>query len=316
MDNFSYIANADVAAIDELYQQFKQNPESVDESWQNFFKGFDFSQQYNGNGHSNGNGAAVATPPATSSVSAEHIRKEMEVVHLIRGFRSRAHLLSNTNPIGKRRDRQPMLDLSDFNLSEADLDTVFEAGNEVFLRPAKLSEILDALKKVYLGRIGFEYLYIRDRRAKGWLRRKIEQEYLNFKPSTEQKKHILTKLNQAVSFENFLHTKYLGKKRFSLEGGESSIAGLDAAINLGAEIGVEEVVIGMAHRGRLNILTNILEKPYESVFNEFEENIPENEYSGDGDVKYHQGYQSQIVTPMGKTVSMKLMAKSFAFGNR
>lgn len=307
MDQFSYIANADVAALDALYQQYKENPTSVDESWQNFFKGFEFNQTFNG--ASNGTAKSAAGVPATNGapVSAEHTRKEMEVVHLIRGYRSRGHLLSKTNPIGGRKDRQPMLDLSDFNLSDADLDTVFEAGIELFGEAATLRKIVDALKKVYLGKIGFEYLYIRDRKAKNWLRKKIENEYLYFDPSRDQKLRIFEKLNEAVNFENFIHTKFLGKKRFSLEGGESTIPALDIAINRGAELGVEEVVIGMAHRGRLNVLTNILQKPYEQVFNEFEENVQLESYS-DGDVKYHMGYTSQVETPEGKRVSLKLMA--------
>lgn len=309
MDQFSYIANADVAALDVIYQQYKQNPASVDESWQNFFKGFEFNQAYNGNGHANGtNGASPVTKASIgAAASAEHTRKEMEVVHLIRGYRSRGHLLSKINPIGPRKDRKPMLDLADFNLSEADLDTVFEAGVELFGEAATLRKIVEALTKVYLGKIGFEYLFIRDRQAKNWLRKKIEQEYLNFEPTREQKLRIFEKLNEAVNFENFLHTKFLGKKRFSLEGGESTIPALDVAINRGAELGVEEVVIGMAHRGRLNILTNILQKPYEQVFNEFEENVQLDAYT-DGDVKYHMGYSSQVETPEGKRVSLKLMA--------
>ena len=307
MDQFSYIANADVAALDAIYQQYKQDPTSVDESWQNFFKGFEFHQAYSGNGQSTGTNAAAAKPAGITTASAEHTRKEMEVVHLIRGYRSRGHLLSKINPIGPRKDRKPMLDLADFNLSEADLDTVFEAGIELFGEAATLRKIVDALKKVYLGKIGFEYLYIRDRQAKNWLRKKIEQEYLNFEPSREQKLRIFEKLNEAVNFENFLHTKFLGKKRFSLEGGESTIPALDIVINRGAELGVEEVVIGMAHRGRLNILTNILQKPYEQVFNEFEENVQLDAYT-DGDVKYHMGYSSQVETPEGKRVSLKLMA--------
>lgn len=312
MDQFSYIANADVAALDAIYQQYKQDPTSVDESWQNFFRGFEFSQTFN-NGHTNGTTPATASPvstakaPVSTSASAEHTRKEMEVVHLIRGYRSRGHLLSKINPIGPRKDRKSMLELSDFNLSDEDLDTVFEAGVELFGEAATLRKIHEALTKVYLGKIGFEYLYIRDRQAKSWLRKKIEQEYLYFDPTREQKLRIFEKLNEAVNFENFLHTKFLGKKRFSLEGGESTIPALDIAINRGAELGVEEVVIGMAHRGRLNILTNILQKPYEQVFNEFEENVQLDAYT-DGDVKYHMGYSSQVETPEGKRVSLKLMA--------
>lgn len=304
MEKYSYIANSEAAYIEELYQQFQQQPDAVDPSWQRFFEGFEFSLKYGeGKPASNGNGA----PSAEKSVSAHHTRKEMEVVHLIRGYRQRGHLASQTNPLGPRKNRFPELDLKDFNLSESDLDTVFEAGIEVFGRAATLREIVTALQKVYTGKIGFEYQYIRDRQVKSWLRKKIENEYLNFNPSIEQKKRILEKLNEAVTFENFLHTKFLGKKRFSLEGGEAAIPALDVAINRGAELGVEEVVVGMAHRGRLNVLTNIMHKPYEQVFNEFEENVVLDEFS-DGDVKYHMGYESQIETPEGKRVSLKLMA--------
>ncbi|UBM60493.1 2-oxoglutarate dehydrogenase E1 component [Marinilongibacter aquaticus] len=299
MDQYSFVSNADVLAIESLYQQYKENPQSVDESWQNFFKGFDFSETWKSNGH--------AGPAKATGTDQEHIRKEIEVVHLIRGIRARGHMAAKIDPLYDFRKKDANLTLQDFNLSESDLDTVFEAGHEVFGRPATLREIDAALRKVYMGNIGFEYQYIRDRRIKSWFRKKLEGEFLNFKPSIDQKKRILKKLNQAVAFESFLHTKFLGKKRFSLEGGESAIPGLDAAITKGSELGVEEVVIGMAHRGRLNVLTNILQKPYEQVFNEFEENVELEQYR-DGDVKYHMGYTSQISMPSGSRVSMKLMA--------
>ena len=167
MDQYSYLANADVSAIESLYQQFKENPDSVDESWHNFFKGFEFSNQWNNEGKT------------ASSVSAsdEHVRKEIEVVHLIRGIRARGHMAGNVNPLWPERKHNPSLALEDFKLSEADLDTVFEAGIEVLGRPATLREINDTLRKVYIGPIGFEYQYIRDRKIKGWFRRKIEGEY-------------------------------------------------------------------------------------------------------------------------------------------
>ena len=299
MDQYSYIANGDVAAIESLYQQYLQNPESVDPSWQYFFKGFEFSKSWN---------VETKAPESTSSITEnKSIFKEREVVHLIRGYRSRGHMISKIDPLYSNRKYDANLDLAFFQLSENDLDTVFEAGVEVFGRPATLREIQSSLKTIYGGKIGFEYLFIRDRKIKSWFRGKIEKDYLTYNPSFDKKRRILKKINQAVAFENFLHTKFLGKKRFSLEGGESAIAGLDAAILKGAELGVEEVVIGMAHRGRLNVLTNIMQKPYDQVFNEFEENVPTLEFS-DGDVKYHMGYSSQIETPSGKRVSMKLMA--------
>ncbi|GAB2800668.1 2-oxoglutarate dehydrogenase E1 component [Rhabdobacter roseus] len=306
MDKYSYIANSGSAYIEELYNSYKQDPSSVEEGWRTFFEGFEFSQKYPLNGHPNGvNGVAAKAAPVEGKADISLIRKEMEVVHLIRGYRSRGHLLATTNPIRERRDRKPRLDLADFHLSEADLDTVFEAGVEVFGRPAKLREIVDALKKIYTGDIGFEYLYIRDREQKSWLREKIEKEALDMKFSTEEKKHILSKLNEAVVFENFLHTKYLGQKRFSLEGGETTIPALDAMINRAGELGVVEVMIGMAHRGRLNVLANVMRKTYEQIFNEFEGNLPDQVW-GDGDVKYHMGFSSQIELPSGEKMYLKL----------
>ncbi|GGB88882.1 2-oxoglutarate dehydrogenase E1 component [Dyadobacter sediminis] len=306
MDKYTYIANSDAAYIEELYNSYKHDAASVDEGWQKFFEGFDFSQKYpvNGNGHTNGaaNGKETA---AAGKVDPSRIRKEMEVVHLIRGYRSRGHLLATTNPIQKRKDRQPQLDIADFNLGNEDLDSVFEAGVEVFGRPATLREIVDSLKTIYTRNIGFEYLYIRDREQKSWLRKKIEKEALNMTFSIDEKKHILSKLNEAVVFENFLHTKYLGQKRFSLEGGETTIPALDAMINKAAEMGVVEVMIGMAHRGRLNVLANIMQKTYGQIFNEFEGNLPDQVW-GDGDVKYHMGFASQITTKNGEKVHLKL----------
>ncbi|QJD77177.1 2-oxoglutarate dehydrogenase E1 component [Spirosoma rhododendri] len=313
MDQYSYIANSDVAYIDQLYQSYKKDPQSVDESWQQFFKGFDFSSTYtdkpNGNGKTNGaavngvasNGAATAAKP----VDATHAEKEVSVASLIKAYRSRGHLLAKTNPLKERKDRQPRVDLPDYALSDADLDTVFESGKLLGIGPATLRTIMESLRKIYAGNIGFEYMYIREMDVKNWLRNKIEKEALEFSPSLDEKKRILEKLNEATVFENFLATKYLGQKRFSLEGGESTIPALDTIISQAAELGVEEVMIGMAHRGRLNVLSNIMGKSYEAIFDGFEGNVPQHAY-GDGDVKYHLGYSSLLHTPAGKEISVKL----------
>lgn len=295
MDSFSYVANADTQVIADLYEAYKQDPNSVDSSWRDFFKGFDFSQTWVGEG----------APTGAVSSDATQVQKEMAVISLIKAFRSRGHLLSKTNPVRERKDRKPRLDLVDYSLSDADLDTVFQAGSFMGLGAATLRTIQAALHKIYAGTIGFEYSYIRDVQQKEWLRNKIEKEAMSFKPTFEEKKHILQKMNEAVVFENFLGTKYLGQKRFGLEGGESTIAGLDAIINLAADAGVKEAMIGMAHRGRLNVLANIMHKSYESIFDGFEGNVP-NEIHGDGDVKYHLGYSSKHVSPNGSEISLKL----------
>ncbi len=304
MDQFSYIANADTAAISDLYESYLKDPNSVDISWQNFFKGFDFHAAFNGsNGTSNGQAkvANVASAPVDSSM----IQKEMAVISLIKAFRSRGHLLAKTNPIRERKDRRPRLDLKDYALSDADLDTDFQAGIFLGIGAVSLRKILESLNKIYSGSIGFEYMYIREPEVKEWLRAKIEKEALAFAPSIDEKKQILEKLNEAVVFENFLGTKYLGQKRFGLEGGESTIPALDAIVNRSADLGVQEVMIGMAHRGRLNVLANIMHKSYDAIFDGFEGNLPD-QIHGDGDVKYHLGYSSKHITPSGVEVSMKL----------
>jgi len=309
MDKYSYIANADASSIDELYQAYRQDPSSVDESWQKFFEGFDFSLTY-GESKNGGNGhpetAVSASPEAKTSATVALSEKELQVRNLIYAYRTRGHLRAKTNPVRPRKDRKALLDLSDFGLTEQDLDTVFEVGHELQIGPATLRKIHETLQRIYEGPIGFEYRYIREPDAAEWLKDKIEREMLVFNPSIEEKKRILSKLNEAVVFENFLQTKYLGQKRFSLEGGETTIPALDAIINKAAELGVEECIIGMAHRGRLNVLVNIIGKTYENVFNEFEGNAVPDLTFGDGDVKYHMGYSSQVQTTSGKTIHLKL----------
>lgn len=315
MDKFSYIANAHVSYIDELYNSYKQDPESIDPSWKEFFDGFDFALTNYGEAE-NGSAAAASSngaPAKNGSLATpgtimdmEQLPKEIKVRALIHAHRSRAHLRSKTNPVRERRDRKALIDPQDFGLGQEDMNTEFQAGNEIGIGKAKLSAIIDALKTIYEGPMGFEYLYIRDPEMLDWFKTKVEKEALAFNPSVEEKKRILFKLNQAVVFENFLHTKYLGQKRFSLEGGESTIPFLDAVINSAALGGVEEVMIGMAHRGRLNVLANIMGKTYEQIFSEFEGTAKPDLTMGDGDVKYHMGYSSDIVTPGDKKVHLKL----------
>ena len=308
MDRYSYIANADGAYIDALYQSYQQDPGSVDASWQKFFEGFEFSLTYgeNGNGHSrggNGNGASVTETPPAKVTAAE---KELQVRNLIYAYRTRGHLQAKTNPVRPRKDRKAMLELADFGLTESDLDTVFEVGHELKIGPATLRKIHETLRRIYEGTIGFEYRYIRESEAAEWLKDKIETEAIHFNPTIEEKTRILFKLNEAVVFENFLQTKYLGQKRFSLEGGETTIPALDAIINKASELGAEECIVAMAHRGRLNVLVNIIGKTYENVFSEFEGTAVPDLTFGDGDVKYHMGYSSQVETVSGKKIHLKL----------
>ncbi|MFD2248510.1 2-oxoglutarate dehydrogenase E1 component [Pontibacter ruber] len=305
MDKYTYIANAHGDYIDELYKAYQQDPESVDFGWRKFFEGYEFSSAYGENGHATE--GAVASPVKAAGAAAPAVSdKEVSVRNLIHAYRTRGHLRSKTNPVRERKDRHAMLDLQDFGLSEADLDTVFQVGEIIGIGPATLRDILGALKKIYEGSIGFEYMYIRDPEVLEWFKQKVERDSLNFNPGIEYKKRILSKLNEAVVFENFLHTKFLGQKRFSLEGGETTIPALDAIIDKGSELGVKEVVIGMAHRGRLNVLANIMGKTYEQIFSEFEGTAVPDLTMGDGDVKYHMGFSSEVVTPSGNKVNLKL----------
>ncbi|MFK7931958.1 MAG: 2-oxoglutarate dehydrogenase E1 component [Saprospiraceae bacterium] len=296
MNDFSFVANAHPSFIDSLYEQYQQDPSQIDEGWRNFFKGFDYAE-----GSSNGHSAPAGVTP--------NFAKEIKVVSLIKAFRNRGHLLSDTNPVRSRRDRKAALNIEDFGLTDADLGTVFQSGKEAGLENATLQQIIDHMKNVYCGHIGFEYHHIEDREKRRWIRTKIESHHPEkaYNIPLEKKKRILEKLNGAVIFEEFLHKKYVGQKRFSLEGGESTIVGLDGIINKAAEDKVEEVIIGMAHRGRLNVLVNIMGKTYEQIFNEFEGKAVPDSSLGDGDVKYHLGYSSLVDTTSDKKIHLKLV---------
>ncbi|WP_026210859.1 2-oxoglutarate dehydrogenase E1 component [Flexithrix dorotheae] len=298
MDKYSFIANAHGSYIDEMYKSYKENPDSVDTSWQRFFEGFEFSQANYGQ---NGEEAAGGV------VDQSQAHKEIAVNELIEAYRLRGHLESKTNPVRERLNRKALLEIEHFGLSESDLKTVFQSGKKIGIGPATLEDIIKKLRTIYCGKIGFEFSSIREPEIHEWFRQKVEEEFPKFTLTSDEKKRVLEKLNEAVVFENFLHTKYVGQKRFSLEGGESTIPALDAIINHGSELGIQEVVMGMAHRGRLNILTNIVRKTYEEVFNEFEGAALPDETMGDGDVKYHLGFSSQINTLNGKEVTVNLL---------
>ncbi|TNE56715.1 MAG: 2-oxoglutarate dehydrogenase E1 component [Bacteroidetes bacterium] len=299
MKDISAVFNAHPQYIESLYQSWLKDPESVESDWAVFFKGFDFALS-----SANGNGAAT-------TATATDFGREFAVMALIHGYRNRGHMLSDTNPVKERKDRHPKLALSDYGLSDADLDKSFAAGAEVGMPNAPLRDIIAHLKKIYCGKIGFETTHIYDKDRLYWLRKRVEQRDLSddFGFPVEKKQRILEKLNGSVVFEQFLHTKFVGQKRFSLEGGEATIPALDAIITAASEseIPVEEIVIGMAHRGRLNVLANILGKTYEQIFSEFEsKTIPDLSF-GDGDVKYHLGFSSQVKTLHGKEVYLKLL---------
>jgi len=304
MKDFSYITSSHPAYIENLYTDFIKNPESVDVDLRKFFEGFDFAvSSHNGNGKAT---TASAAPVAERAVlSVTNLDKEFGVYQLIQAYRNKGHLVSKTNPIRERKDRNANLALSYFGLNDGDLETEFVAGKFAGVGKATLKTILDHLKKCYTGSVGTEFSALNDPEKIDWIVNAVETTMQEPVP-LEQKRRILQKLNEGVMFEKFLQTKYVGQKRFSLEGGENTISALDAIINTAVENHVQEVVIGMAHRGRLNVLANILGKTYEQIFTEFEGNATVDSTMGSGDVKYHKGFSSDIETPSGKLVHLKL----------
>lgn len=300
MKDFSYITQSHPAYIESLYNDFRQNPESVDPEFRKFFEGFDFALSGGINGQAT---AGVSGTPV--SFDGDQLLKEFAVYNLIQDYRKKAHLVAKTNPIRERKDRGANLDLKYFGLTDADFQQNFAAGQFIGLGNATLQQIVDRLKKIYCGRIGVEYQYVVNQKRMEWLQNEIESNFHKSAP-LEQKKRILQKLNEGVIFEKFLHTKYIGQKRFSLEGGETTIAALDAMLTTAADLGTEEAVIGMAHRGRLNVLANILGKTYEQIFSEFEGTAIPDQTMGSGDVKYHLGFSSEVETANGKKIHLKL----------
>ncbi|MEM9985647.1 MAG: 2-oxoglutarate dehydrogenase E1 component, partial [Bacteroidota bacterium] len=241
-----------------------------------------------------------------ASLSSSAASKEIHVLNLINAYRSRGHLFTLTNPVRERRKYAPDLSLENFELSDSDLNTTFQAGVEVGLGPATLKEIVDLLKTTYCQSIGAEFRYVRKPEMVSWLQTRMEGKRNEPDFSLEKKKHLLHMLNRAVIFEKFLGTKFVGQKRFSLEGAETLIPALDAAIEKGASLGIEEFVMGMAHRGRLNVLANIMQKEYDEIFSEFEgKEYAESIFQGD--VKYHLGFSADIETSDKHKVHLSLM---------
>lgn len=303
MERFSFLNAAHTAYLAELYDQYLQHPDSVEPSWRAFFQGFDFGKE-----SSNGISEEVleeAQMDFAEGEVPEQVVKEFQVIRLIDGYRTRGHLFTKTNPVRERRKYSPTLDIENFGLEQKDLDTVFNAGEILGIGPKPLKDIITHLQKVYCQSIGIEYMYIRKPEEIEWIQDKLNINENQPKFDADRKKQILKKLNEAVSFESFLHTKYVGQKRFSLEGGESLIPALDALIEKAAEFGVKDFVMGMAHRGRLNTLTNIFGKSAKDIFSEFDGKDYEQDIF-DGDVKYHLGWTSCRTTDSGKEININI----------
>ena len=305
MDKFSYLGNIEISQIEELYQQYLANPDSIEPSWKEFFQGFDFARSGARDEGQETNHLLKDEASTPSASERAGVRQEFNVVNLINGYRTRGHLFTKTNPVRERRKYFPTLDLENFGLTNADLDTVFHAGSLIGIGDAKLKDIIEHLVQTYCESVGAEYKYIRTPEVIDWLEKKMESSCNSQNFSINQKKRMLHKLNEATAFENFLHTKFVGQKRFSLEGSETLIPGLDAIVECGAELGIKEFVIGMSHRGRLSVLANILGKTYEDIFAEFE-GLEYDENSFAGDVKYHLGFSSDVTTTTGKKIHLSV----------
>ena len=288
-DKFSYLNATDPSVIEALFEQFRKDPASVEESWRNFFEGFEFCQK----NYKAEEGEAFIYP------------NEFKVMNLITAYRQRGHLFTRTNPVRTRRKYFPTLSLENFGLKDDELSKMFQAGKELGLGNARLSDIITHLQHTYCQSIGVEYLYIRRPEIVEWLKIKMESTRNTPSFDHEGKERILTKLAEAVLMEKFIHRKFPGHKSFSLEWVESLIPALDAIVQKGSDLGVQEFVIGMAHRGRLNVLANIMQKPFTHIFSEFEGK----EYKDEdllGDVKYHLGFSSDITGQNGRPIHLTL----------
>ncbi len=292
MDKFSYLGNAETETIEELYKQFKEDPESLDKSWKDFFKGFEFAQ-------------SNFEVKSRDGYIPNDLDKEFKVINYIHTFRRRGHLFTKTNPVRTRRKYFPTLDLENYELSEEDLDKEFHAGNEIGIGTTSLRKIVEYLNDTYCQSIGSEYMFIRNPSKINWLQHKIESSRNRTNFTVDEKKQIFNELKKAVGFESFIHKKFVGQKRFSLEGAETLIPALRNILEKGSELGITDFTLGMAHRGRLNVLGNIIEKPYENILQEF---VAEGYEEGIalGDVKYHLGYGNRITTSSGKVVDLNL----------
>ena len=288
MDKFSFLGALHTGMIEEMYQNYLQDPKSISEEWSSFFQGFDFAKEV-----------------YSEEDIPQIFQKEFKVINLIDAYRKSGHLFTQTNPVRERRQYSPTLDYKNFGLEDSDLEVEFQAGEQVGIGASKLSDIIKHLDQVYCQSIGVEYMYVRDPKEIDWIKNRLHKNSNTPKFEAKQKKHILHKLNQAVAFENFLHKKFVGQKRFSLEGAESLIPALDALVEYSSDLGVEEFVMGMSHRGRLNVLANIFNKTYKEIFSEFEGELYEDDNIS-GDVKYHLGFTSMQKCSNGNNIKLNL----------
>jgi 2-oxoglutarate dehydrogenase E1 component len=300
MNSLEFPSRANADLIEATYRAWLDNPDSVDPTWRAFFQGFSLGS----------NGASLHSANGTTEAAAimADSLKQAQVHSLIYHYRSIGHIQAHLDPLSDPPPPSPRLALGEFGLSEADLEKTFDVGHYLAGGQMKLGQLVENLRQTYCGRIGVEYVHIQETEVRRWLQDRMEPTCNQPQFTAEEKIRILRRVHKAELFEKFLHTKYVGQKRFSLEGGETVIAALDTIVEHCPEVGVEEIIMGMAHRGRLNVLTSIMRKSFDQLFEQFSENYLPDTVAGDGDVKYHLGYEAVLSTTSGKKVEVRLAA--------
>ncbi|MBT3469595.1 MAG: 2-oxoglutarate dehydrogenase E1 component, partial [Opitutae bacterium] len=295
--NFATQWNADL--IESQFEVWQTDPGSLDLEWRAFFEGFELGRT---------TPAQITGPDNESIEHSVDPRKQARFTGAIYAYRSIGHTQATIDPLAKKTPDNPRLSMQRLGFDNADLSEVFDTGNYLGGQKLTVEQLLDNLQKTYCGNVGIEYLHIQATNKRRWLQSRIEPSLNQPDFNHDEKLQILRKLREAELFEHFLHTHYVGQKRFSLEGGETLIPCLDGIIQKCPEFGIDEIVMGMAHRGRLNVLANILEKSYEYIFEEFTDNYYRGAIHGDGDVKYHLGYNNVTTTLSGDKVEVRLAA--------
>jgi len=298
----SFTARWNESVLDENYEKWRRDPSSVSPDWSAFFEGFDLGYQRFQKAKAGTAGASVDVHPASGESS---IQSRVEA--LIYTYRTLGHTASKLNPLNGEKSCQPLLELKEFGLSDADLDTIVSSRSFRDGKPMKLREIIAELQAIYCDTLGVEYMHIQNPAIRHWVRDRVERRVGPADTSTPHYR-ILRTLHKAESFENFIHTTYVGSKRFSLEGGESMMVALSEILYRSPGLGVKEIVLGMAHRGRLNVLTNFLKKPFAVVLNEFSDKYDPDLGEASGDVKYHLGYQTTRHNEQGEETEVYLAA--------
>ena len=313
MDSLDFVNRANSDYIEALYQEYQKDPRSLDEHWRAFFAGIELASDASGVLPTNGSGVRVEHLPTdvqqqVTSETQTGKASTKGVYALVHMYRELGHLIANLDPLGHNRTTHPLLKLSEFGLSNSDLNDQVSHGGFLGKTDGTLRDLIDKLQKTYCGTFAVQYTEIPDLVQRVWLEQRMEPIYNQpeFKPSICH--DILKSVIEAEEFENFLQTRFLGKKRFSLEGGEALLPLLNTLIEVSTDKGADEIVMGMAHRGRLNVLTHVLGKPYEMLLSEFEESKFVKPTEGDGDVKYHMGYFCERMTANKKKIRLSLSA--------